>query len=135
MSIQIAQGSLNSSIRSFSVTFLRGCGQMLFQPSALTGGAFLLLILSQSTASFVMCVAGALGSTLCAYALEHPDEEYFQGLGGFNGGLLGLALSVFYEFSGLLLTLAFRLPLPLCWLPGLCLRAPIFYTLCRPSHR
>lgn len=86
---------------------LRGCGQMLFQPSAITGGVFLLLIFTQSAASLTMCLAGVLGSTLCAYSLEHPGEEYYQGLGGFNGGLLGLALSVFYEFTGALLVIAF----------------------------
>lgn len=86
---------------------LRGSGQMLFQPSAVTGGVFLLLILLQSSASFFVCLAGILGSTLCAYALEHPHEDYYEGLGGFNGGLLGLALSVFYEISSGLLLLVF----------------------------
>jgi len=72
---------------------------MLFQPSALTGGIFLLLVLSQSTAAFAMCMAGLAGSTACAYALEHPGKAYAEGEGGFNGGLLGLALAVFYEFG------------------------------------
>lgn len=91
----------------FVIPLLRGCGQLFFQPSALTGSVFLLLILAQSTASFMMCAAGVLGSTVCAYSLEHPRNDYYQGLGGFNGGLVGLALSVFYQFSGMLLVIAF----------------------------
>jgi len=87
--------------------FLRGCGQMLFQPSARTGTGFLLLILSQSTGAFFMCLAGVLGATLCAYAREHPGRAYFEGEGGFNGGLLGLALAAFYESSAALLVTAF----------------------------
>lgn len=79
---------------------------MLFQPSARTGLAFLLLVLSQSLPAFGMCLAGALGSTLCALRIEHPQRSYYDGLGGFNGGLLGLALSAFYEPSGLLLLVA-----------------------------
>lgn len=80
---------------------------MLFQPSARTGGVFMVLILWQSTYSFFMCLAGVLGATLCAYAMEHPGKRYFEGEGGFNGGLLGLALSVFYEYSSVLLLIGF----------------------------
>lgn len=86
---------------------LRGCGQMLFQPSARTGSVFLVLILSQSTASFLACLAGILGATLCSLKLEHPRPSHAEGEGGFNGGLLGLALSVFCEYSGALILVAF----------------------------
>lgn len=80
---------------------------MLFQPSALTGGVFLLLILSRSIEAFALCLAGALGSTACAFFLERSRRDYFEGLGGFNGGLLGLALGTFYPFGAGLLSLAF----------------------------
>ena len=79
---------------------------MLFQPSALTGSLFLVLILCQSPAALATCVAGALGSTLCASLLERPEETYFKGLGGFNGGLVGLALPALFQFSGSLLLVA-----------------------------
>lgn len=94
-------------LSNFLLPVLRGCGQMLFQPSARTGGMFLALILSQSTGALFMCLAGVLGATLCARATEHPKQVYFEGEGGFNGGLLGLALSVFYEYSGALLMVGF----------------------------
>jgi len=92
---------------AFALPLLRGCGQMLFQPSALTGGVFLALILTQSAAAFSMCLAGALGATLCAFFVEYPRRVYFDGLGGFNGGLLGLALALFYELSATLLVVGF----------------------------
>lgn len=92
--------------KTFLLPLLRGSGQMLFQPSALTGSAFLLLILSQSGEALVMCLAGLSGSTACACLLEHPGKKYFQGEGGFNGGLLGLALAVFYDFGAWLLLIA-----------------------------
>lgn len=90
-------------LKVFLLPVLRGCGQMLFQPSARTGTVFLALIASQSTSALLMCLAGVLGATLIAYAMEHPKRVYFEGEGGFNGGLLGLALSVFCEYSGDLL--------------------------------
>lgn len=95
-----------AAARTFVLPLLRGCGQMLFQPSALTGSMFLLLILGRSAEAFALCLAGVFGSTLCACAIERPHRDYFEGLGGFNGGLLGLALWVFYPFSLGLLPLA-----------------------------
>jgi len=93
--------------QSFVTPLLRGCGQMLFQPSALTGAVFLVLIFSQSAAALALCLAGVLGATLCAYVLEHPRLEYFRGEGGFNGGLFGLAMSVYFDFNTAMLLLAF----------------------------
>lgn len=87
--------------------YLRGCGQMLFQPSARTGCVFLALILWQSPAALVACLAGVLGSTACARVLEYPGKPYFDGEGGFNGGLLGLALALFYQPGGVLAAVAF----------------------------
>lgn len=106
-SFQALKARSSALVQPFVLPLLRGCGQMLFQPSARTGGIFLLLIASQSLASFAMCLVGVVGATLSAYRLEHPDKAYVEGLGGFNGGLLGLALSVFYDFSGVLLVIGF----------------------------
>jgi len=93
-------------LSTFVLPLLRGCGQMLFQPSARTGAVFLLVILWQSSFAFFMCTAGVLGATLCARRLEYPDVPYQEGEGGFNGGLLGLALAVFYEPGAWLLIVA-----------------------------
>ncbi|MGA1018587.1 MAG: urea transporter, partial [Phycisphaerales bacterium] len=85
---------------------LRGSGQILFQPSSATGVAFLLLVLAASPAAAALCVAGILGATLCASRLERNTEAYFEGAGGFNGALLGLALWAFVEWSWVLVPLA-----------------------------
>lgn len=87
----------------FLLPLLRGCGQMLFQPSARTGAVFLVLILSQSAGAFLMCLAGAAGATACGYLMERPGARYLEGESGFNGGLLGLLLSQVYEPGALML--------------------------------
>jgi urea transporter len=84
---------------------LRGSGQILFQPSAATGAAFLLLVLVHSPAAAALCVAGILGATLCASQLERNSTAYLEGAGGFNGALLGLAMWAFVEWSWLLVPL------------------------------
>jgi len=94
-------------LTTFVLPLLRGCGQMLFQPSARTGTLFLVLVLWQSPASFLMCLAGVLGATLCARGLEYPGAAYQEGEGGFNGGLLGLALTVFYDYGAWLMLAGF----------------------------
>jgi len=96
-----------SAVDAGVLPFLRGCGQMLFQPSVRTGCVFVALILWQSPAALAACLAGALGSTLCARALEYPGKAYFDGEGGFNGGLLGLAFALFYQPGGVVLAVVF----------------------------
>jgi urea transporter len=96
-----------SFINSFLLPVLRGFGQILFQPSARTGAVLLLLILSQSPQALAMCLAGLLGATLCAFVLEREGNAYAEGAGGFNGALLGLALSVIFEFGPVLLAVCF----------------------------
>jgi urea transporter len=74
---------------SFPIVLLRGSGQILFQPSALTGAAFLLLVLWQSPPAAGACIAGLFGATLSAMLLERSSAAYADGSGGFNGALLG----------------------------------------------
>jgi urea transporter len=74
---------------SFPIVLLRGSGQILFQPSALTGAAFLLLVRWQSPPAAGACIAGLFGATLSAMLLERSSAAYADGSGGFNGALLG----------------------------------------------
>ena len=74
---------------SFPIVLLRGSGQILFQPSALIGAAFLLLVLWQSPPAAGACIAGLFGATLSAMLLERSSAAYADGSGGFNGALLG----------------------------------------------
>lgn len=98
---------VNAVRRSVFLPALRGAGQILFQPSALTGAGFLLLVLAQSPYALALCVAGLTGATLCAAVLEPTGEAFTDGVGGFNGALLGLALSAFFAPSALLLAVCF----------------------------
>lgn len=70
---------------------LRRSGQILFQPSAVTGAGFLALVLLISPSLAMACLAGLLGATLCAWRFERETVAYLQGAGGFNGALVGLA--------------------------------------------
>ncbi len=86
---------------------LRGSGQILFQPSALTGSLFLLLVLSQSVWGLGLCVSGLVGATLSARALEPGSQAFRDGVGGFNGALAGLALWAMFEATPELPLIAF----------------------------
>lgn len=79
---------------------------MLFQPSARTGALFLVLLGWQSAAALLMCLVGVFGATLGAWFLEGGGRAWRQGEGGFNGGLLALALVLFHEFGAPLLVIA-----------------------------
>lgn len=84
---------------SLPIALLRGSGQILFQPSALTGAVFLLSVLWQSPLAAGACLSGLLGATLSARLLERSSAAYADGAGGFNGALLGLALWSFVAKS------------------------------------
>ncbi|MFZ9966125.1 MAG: urea transporter [Steroidobacteraceae bacterium] len=92
--------------RSHGLALLRGSGQILFQPSAVTGAVFLLLVFSQSPLAMGLCLAGLVGSTACSAILERNTTAYFEGAGGFNGALLGLAIWAFIGESWVLFPLA-----------------------------
>ncbi len=89
------QSSTGSRVPPFPVALLRGSGQILFQPSAVTGGIFLVLVLWQAPWAAASCMAGLLGATLTARRLEASSPAYLEGAGGFNGALFGLALWTF----------------------------------------
>ena len=56
--------STGSSVSPLPVVLLRGSGQILFQPSAVTGALFLLLVLWQAPWAAATCLAGLVGATL-----------------------------------------------------------------------
>lgn len=85
---------------------LRGAGQILFQPSALTGAALLLLVLCGSPQAFILCLAGLTGATACGYWLAPASAATRDGVEGFNGALFGLALWAIYDFSAVLPAIA-----------------------------
>lgn len=78
------------------VVFLRGLGQIMLQRSALTGLFFLLGLLASSPLMAVAGLGGALCGLLTAGLLRCPGHEMADGLYGFNGALVGIALLAFY---------------------------------------
>lgn len=76
-----------------------GCAQIMLQPSVLVGAAFIvgMFVNSWPLALFGLtgCSAGVVTAMLCRF----PPDERFDGLYGFNGGLVGLGLGYFYGIS------------------------------------
>lgn len=107
--------------------FLRGIGQVMLQPNALTGALFLLGIAINSVLLAAGAVSGSLIGYLTGKILRVGASALHDGLYGFNGALVGIAVWVFFSpsvgstvllvagsaFSSLLLYATLR------WLPRL----------------
>jgi len=74
---------------------LRGIGQVVFQNNPLSGLVILLAILFNSWIYAVICVVGVVASTLTALVLRADRDLIRDGLFGFNGALVALALVAF----------------------------------------
>ncbi len=86
---------------------LRGAGQVMFQNSPLTGLLFLCGIFWGAFAAGMPAVAlggvaGLVGGTVTAYALNAPRQDIDIGLHGYNGILVGCALPTFFASTPLL---------------------------------
>ena len=73
----------------------RGVGQVMFQNNALSGALMLVGILLNSWQMALLAVAGNVISTLTAYISGYSREDINNGLYGFNGTLVGIAVGVF----------------------------------------
>lgn len=83
---------------------LRGIGQVLFQNNSYSGLLFLLGVAWHSPVLAAAAVLGCAVATACAQWLGLERTALRQGLGGFNGALVGVALVYFFQ------------PGPLTWL-------------------
>lgn len=79
--------------------FLRGFGQVMLQNNALTGALFLAGIFYNSWLMALGAILGALASVLAAVALKYSNEDIKNGLYGFNGVLVGIAVWFYFETS------------------------------------
>jgi urea transporter len=84
-------------------TLLRGTGQVMFQNNPLTGLIFLAGIFVNSGKLGGLGILGLASSTLAAYLLGADRALIRNGLFGFNGILVGIALAFFLNFNGLLI--------------------------------
>ena len=85
----------------------RGIGQVMFQNNALSGLLMLIGIFLNSWQMGILAVSGNIISTLTAYFSGYGRDDIKNGLYGFNGTLVGIAVGVFMELSiGSLLLMA-----------------------------
>lgn len=77
----------------------RGIGQVLFQNNAASGGLMLIGIACNSWQLAILSVLGTLLSTMAASLFGYDKEDISNGLYGFNGTLVGIAIGVFWEIN------------------------------------
>ena len=77
----------------------RGIGQVMFQNNALSGLLMLIGIFLNSWEMGILAVSGNIISTLTAYFSGYGRDDIKDGLYGFNGTLVGIAVGVFMELS------------------------------------
>jgi urea transporter len=80
-------------------TILRGVGQVMLQNNALTGLLFLIGIFFNSWLLGLGAILGNMVSTVFAGLLKYPKDDIENGLYGFNGTLVGIAVWFFFEVS------------------------------------
>ena len=81
------------------LTLGRGVGQVMFQNNALSGLLMLAGILLNSWQMALLAIAGNVVSTLTACLSGYSREDIRNGLYGFNGTLVGIAIGVFMPVS------------------------------------
>ena len=77
----------------------RGIGQVMFQNNALSGLFMLIGIFLNSWQMGILAVCGNIISTLTAYFSGYKHNDIKNGLYGFNGTLVGIAVGVFLQLS------------------------------------
>lgn len=80
---------------AFAIHVLRGIGQVVFQNNPVSGLIILGALFFNSWIYGVICLLGAIVATLTARILDADDGLIADGLFGFNGALVGLALVAF----------------------------------------
>src|SRR3989338_10403192 len=86
-------------MQNYIKTMLRGVGQVMLQNNVLTGLLFLAGIFYNSWLMGLGAIAGNIISTISAKFLKYSDEDIKNGLYGFNGTLVGIAIWFFYGFN------------------------------------
>ncbi|CAH1660301.1 Eukaryotic-type low-affinity urea transporter [Hyphomicrobiales bacterium] len=85
----------DNTIIAFGDHVLRGIGQVVFQNNPISGLIIVGALFFNSWIYGVICLLGAIVATLTARALKADDGLIADGLFGFNGALVGLALVAF----------------------------------------
>lgn len=78
-------------------TILKGIGQVMFQNNSYSGLLFLIGIMYHSWLLGIAALLGGLISTATAQILKYAQEDIENGLYGFNGTLVGIAVLFFFD--------------------------------------
>ncbi|ADV44346.1 urea transporter [Bacteroides helcogenes] len=97
----------------------RGIGQVMFQNNAASGGLMLIGIACNSWQLAILSVIGTLFSTMAASLFGYDKEEISNGLYGFNGALVGIAIGVFWEINIISMLLLVSGSVLSVWIAGL----------------
>lgn len=80
-------------------TILRGVGQVMLQNNAFTGLLFLIGIFYNSWIFGLGALLGNIIGTFSAKLFKYPKEDIANGLYGFNGTLVGIAVFSLFNFN------------------------------------
>ncbi len=88
-------------VQGFGMALLRGIGQVMLQNNSYAGALFLLGVAWSAPLLALAMLLGTAVSTAVALVLAVPRAQVRDGLFGFNGALVGVALLVFLQPTAL----------------------------------
>lgn len=110
---------MKNKLNELLTTLGCGVGQVMFQENAFSGLLMLLGIFLGGWQMLLLALGGNVVSTLTAYLCGFSRDEIKNGLYGFNGTLVGIAVGVFMSLSPLtigLMVMASSLSTGIVWL-------------------
>jgi len=91
--------------KDFTKSIFRGIGQVMLQKNAITGLLFLIGIFYASWLMGIGALMGVFVGTITALILKYEEKDILNGIYGFNGTLVGIALLFFFKPTILLFLL------------------------------
>ena len=86
-----------SSALSFVKAVIKGFGQVMLQGNIWTGLLFIIAIFYDSALMGIAAIAGSVIGTLSAHLFGFEKQDIEDGLYGFNGTLVGVALVFYFQ--------------------------------------
>ncbi|MDO8339277.1 MAG: urea transporter [Candidatus Burarchaeum sp.] len=90
---------MDMNAKAFALSLLKGVGQVMFQGNAITGLFFLLGIFYNSWLIGLGAILGVCSGTVAAHLLKFKEKDIENGLYGFNGVLVGIAIVYFFGLN------------------------------------
>lgn len=91
--------TMKDVIKNTVTALSKGIGQVMFQGNTLSGLLMLLGLLLASWQTALLALLGNASSTLMAYLCRYNRSDIREGLYGFNGTLVGIAVGVFMPIN------------------------------------